>query len=257
MSLESYTAQNVRPLEGLTAVVTGAGRGIGRAIALELARAGANLLLVARTAAQLEETAVMAKELGVQAQAQAADVSQAEGVKAVVDAATEHFGGAHILVNNAGITRDNLLMRMKEEDWDSVLDVNLKSAFLLSKAFCRAMMKQRFGRIVNVASVVGVTGNAGQANYVASKAGLIGLTKTLALELASRNITCNAVAPGYIATDMTEALPEATRQAILAKVPLERPGCGEDVAQAVRFLVSPQSSYITGQVLHVDGGMAM
>ena len=185
------------------------------------------------------------------------DVSKTDEVKALVDAALQQFGAVHILVNNAGITRDGLLMTMKEDAWDQVLDTNLKGAFLTMKAVARTMMKQRYGRIVNLSSVVGLHGNAGQVNYAASKAGVIGMTKSLAKELASRGVTVNAVAPGFIDTDMTAALPQAARDALLPTIPTQRLGAAEEVAQAVAFLASDQAAYITGQVLAVDGGMSM
>ena len=242
---------------GKTAVVTGGSRGIGRAICLELARGGANVMLCYAGNEQAAlDTAAACEALGAKAAAMRCDVSKTDEVKALVDAALQQFGAVHILVNNAGITRDGLLMTMKEDAWDQVLDTNLKGAFLTMKAVARTMMKQRYGRIVNLSSVVGLHGNAGQVNYAASKAGVIGMTKSLAKELASRGVTVNAVAPGFIDTDMTAALPQAARDALLSTIPTQRLGAAEEVAQAVAFLASDQAAYITGQVLAVDGGMS-
>lgn len=243
---------------GKTAVVTGGSRGIGRAICLELARGGANVMLCYAGNEQAAlDTVAACEALGAKAAAMRCDVSKTDEVKALVDAALQQFGAVHILVNNAGITRDGLLMTMKEDAWDQVLDTNLKGAFLTMKAVARTMMKQRYGRIVNLSSVVGLHGNAGQVNYAASKAGVIGMTKSLAKELASRGVTVNAVAPGFIDTDMTAALPQAARDALLPTIPAQRLGAAEEVAQAVAFLASDQAAYITGQVLAVDGGMSM
>ena len=241
-----------------TALVTGASRGIGRATALELAKAGAKVAVNFagnRTAA--EEVVSLIEAAGGQAMLVQADVGNAVDVETMLKAVVERFGKIDILVNNAGITRDNLIMRMKEEDWDAVIHTNLKGIFNCTKAVSKLMMKQRYGRIINMASVVGVMGNAGQANYAAAKAGVIGFTKSMAKELASRNITVNAVAPGYISTDMTAALPEQAKAELQAQIPLQRLGTPEDVAAAVLFLVSPGADYITGQTLHVDGGMVM
>lgn len=245
-------------LTGRTAVVTGGSRGIGRAVCLELAQNGANVVLCYagnETAAQ--ETAAACEAAGAKALAVRCDVSDAGQVKELMDAALRTFGRIDILVNNAGITRDGLLMTMKESDFDAVLDTNLKGAFLCMKAAARTMMKQRYGRVVNVSSVVGLRGNAGQANYAASKAGLIGITKSAAKELASRGVTANAVAPGFIETDMTAALSDAARAALLAAIPAQRLGAAEEVARAVAFLAGEESGYITGQVLAIDGGMSM
>ena len=243
---------------GKTAVVTGGSRGIGRAICLELARGGANVMLCyAGNEEAALDTVAACEALGAKAAAMRCDVSKTDEVKALVDAALQQFGAVHILVNNAGITRDGLLMTMKEDAWDQELDTNLKGAFLTMKAVARTMMKQRYGRIVNLSSVVGLHGNAGQVNYAASKAGVIGMTKSLAKELASRGVTVNAVAPGFIDTDMTAALPQAARDALLPTIPAQRLGAAEEVAQAVAFLASDQAAYITGQVLAVDGGMSM
>jgi 3-oxoacyl-[acyl-carrier protein] reductase len=243
---------------GKTAVVTGGSRGLGRAICLELAKGGANVVLCyAGNEAAAGETVAACEALGAKALAVRCDVAQADEVKALMDAAVQAFGRIDILVNNAGITRDGLLMMMKEADFDAVINANLKGTFLCMKAVSRLMMKQRYGRIVNLSSVVGLRGNAGQVNYAASKAGVIGMTKSLAKELASRGVTVNAVAPGFIDTDMTAAMPQAAREATLASIPMGRMGAPEDVARAVAFLASDQAAYVTGQVLAVDGGMAM
>jgi 3-oxoacyl-[acyl-carrier protein] reductase len=245
-------------LQGKVALVTGASRGIGRAIALELARQGAKVAVnYAGSEAKAYEVVEEIKKMGREAVAIQADVSSAEAVEHMVKTALEQFGRIDILVNNAGITRDNLLMRMKEEEWDQVMNTNLKGVFHCIKAVTRPMMKQRYGRIVNIASIVGISGNPGQANYVAAKAGVIGLTKTAARELASRNITVNAVAPGFITTDMTDSLSDELKAEMLKQIPLARFGEPEDVAKVVAFLVSDAASYMTGQTLHVDGGMVM
>lgn len=245
-------------LDGKTALVTGASRGIGRAIALRLAAEGASVAInYAGNTAKAEETKAAIEAVGGKAALFQADVSDSAQVERMVAAVTEMFGTIDILVNNAGITRDGLLMRMKEEDFDAVLDTNLKGIFHVTKAVSKLMMKKRAGRIVNMASVVGIMGNAGQTNYAAAKAGVIGFTKSAAREFAARGITVNAVAPGFIATDMTAAMPEKAKEATLAAIPLRRMGEPEDVANAVAFLVSDQASYITGQVVKVDGGMVM
>ncbi len=240
------------------AVVTGGSRGIGRAICEKLAQQGfAVCVNYAGNAAAAEETVAQCAAYGVEAFAVQADVSTAEGCNALFEAAMAKFGRVDVLVNNAGVTRDGLVLRMSEEDFDKVLDTNLKGAFLCCKAAAKIMMRQRYGRIINMSSIVGLRGNAGQANYAASKAGLIGLTKSLAKELASRNITVNAIAPGFIATDMTDAMTEAARAATLASIPAGHIGKPEDVAQAAAFFAAESSAYITGQVLCVDGGMAV
>jgi len=245
-------------LDSKVAIVTGASRGIGREIALTLAEAGANVVVnYMGSKEKAEEVAEQIKKLGKDALVVQADVSDGKQVETLIKTTVSHFGKLDILVNNAGITRDNIIMRMKEEDWDQVMDTNLKSVFLLSKAVSRQMMKQRSGKIINISSVVGVLGNPGQANYVAAKSGVIGLTKTLARELASRGITVNAVAPGYIETDMTAGLSEEVAKQLMEQIPLSRLGTPKDVANVVKFLVSEDASYMTGQVLHVDGGMVM
>ena len=245
-------------LSGKVALVTGASRGIGRHIALSLAEAGADVAVnYAGNEAKAQEVVDEIKSLGRRAFAVRANVASFAEVEAMVRQVTKEFGRLDILVNNAGITRDNLLMRMKEDDWDAVIETNLKGVFNGVKAVSRTMMKQRSGRIINLSSVVGVMGNAGQANYAASKAGIIGLTKSAARELASRGITVNAIAPGFIETDMTAKLEEETQKQLISQIPLGRLGQPQDVARVVRFLASDDAAYITGQTLHVDGGMAM
>ncbi len=244
-------------MQGQTALITGAGRGIGKAIAEALAKRGANIVVADVNLEIARPAAADLEQYGVKSLAVKADVSQASDVAAMFEQAAASFGRVEIVVNNAGITRDGLLMRMKEEDWDAVLDINLKGTFLCMKEAVRLMSKQRYGRIVNIASVVAFIGNPGQANYSASKAGIVGLTKTAAKEYASRNVTVNAVAPGFITTAMTDALPETVRQEMLKAIPMNRFGTIEDVAHAVAFLASPESAYVTGQVIHVNGGMYM
>jgi 3-oxoacyl-[acyl-carrier protein] reductase len=243
--------------KGKVAIVTGASRGIGRSIALALAAEGARIVAVDMMPEGVEALAAEIKGAGGEALAVQGNVTLTADAERMVDAAIEAFGRVDILVNNAGITRDGLLLRMKDEDWDAVLNVNLKGAFLCSRAASKVMAKQRYGRIINIASIVGQMGNAGQANYCASKAGLMGLTKSNARELAKRNVTVNAVAPGFIATDMTEALPEKVRQELAAQIPLERLGSADDIANAVVFLAAERSGYVTGQVIGVNGGMYM
>ncbi|CAK6472290.1 3-oxoacyl-[acyl-carrier-protein] reductase [Peribacillus castrilensis] len=245
-------------LEGKKALVTGASRGIGREVALELARQGADVAInYSGSEAKANEVVDEIKALGRKAFAIQCDVANSESVTSMMKEVVEQFDRVDILVNNAGITRDNLLMRMKEDEWDSVINTNLKGVFLCTKAVTRQMMKQRSGRIINMASIVGVSGNAGQANYVAAKAGVIGLTKTTAKELASRGITVNAIAPGFISTDMTGELPEDVQKAMLDQIPLARFGDPKDIAAVASFLASDASKYMTGQTLHVDGGMVM
>ena len=239
------------------AVVTGAGRGIGRAIALKFAAEGADIVCVSRTQENSEKVAAEIRALARKAWAHAVDVSDSAAVSAAAEKILAEAGRVDILVNNAGVTRDGLLMRMSDADWDTVLDTNLKGAFLFTKAFTRAFLKQRAGRIINVASVIGLIGNAGQANYAASKAGLIGFTQSVARELASRGITANALAPGFIETDMTAELTAEMKAELLKKIPLNTLGQAEDIAHAALFLASPAARYITGQVLTVDGGMVM
>jgi 3-oxoacyl-[acyl-carrier protein] reductase len=244
-------------LQGRIALVTGASQGIGRACALELAKGGATVALAARNEAKLAEVVKEIEAAGGQAAAFALDVSSEESLKTGAKAVLERYGKVEILVNNAGITRDGLMMRMKRADWDDVLGTNLTGAFLLTQAIISSMMKNRWGRIVNISSVVGRTGQAGQVNYAASKAGLIGMTRSMARELSSRGITVNAVAPGYIETPMTAVLNEQQRTAMMATIPLGHPGEPEDIAKAVSFLASDAAAYITGHVLDVNGGMFM
>ena len=245
-------------LDGKVALVTGASRGIGRAIAVALAKAGASVAVnYAGNAAAAEETLKMIEDAGSKGMLVKADVADGTQVDAMVKSVAAEFGQIDILVNNAGITRDGLLMRMKDEDWDKVIDTNLKGVFYCTKAVSRLMMKKRYGRIVNMSSVVGLTGNAGQTNYAAAKSGILGFSKSAARELAARGITVNMVAPGFIATDMTAVLPEEVKTKMEADIPLGRVGTPEDIAETVLFLVSDNASYITGQVINVDGGMVM
>ncbi|MGM0851582.1 MAG: 3-oxoacyl-[acyl-carrier-protein] reductase [Bacillota bacterium] len=245
-------------LEGKVALVTGASRGIGREIALELARKGCNVAVnYSGSEAKANEVVDEIKGLGREAIAVQCNVSDSDAVQAMVKETIGEFGSVDILVNNAGITKDNLLMRMKEAEWDDVININLKGVFLCTKAVTRQMMKQRSGRIINISSIVGVSGNPGQANYVAAKSGVIGLTKTTAKELAPRGITVNAIAPGFISTDMTDQLPEDVRNEMLKQIPLSRFGDPQDIAKVVTFVASESASYMTGQTLHIDGGMVM
>lgn len=247
-------AENIRR----AALVTGGGRGIGRAICLALAAQGYNVAVnYAASSAAAEQTAADCRAYGVEAVALQGDVTDPAACQTLVDTAAKTFGRLDVLVNNAGVTADKLILRMQPEDFDKVINANLKGAFFCCKAACKLMMRQRYGRIVNISSVVGLHGNAGQANYAASKAGLIGLTKSLAKEFAARNVTVNAVAPGFIATDMTNAMTDAAKQAAMAGIPAGRIGAAEDVAHAVAFLAGEDAAYITGQVLCVDGGMGM
>ncbi|RST52154.1 3-oxoacyl-ACP reductase FabG [Variovorax sp. MHTC-1] len=246
---------SIPKFEGQVALVTGASRGIGAAIALELAQRGLTVVGTGTTEDGANRiTAALAAHGG---RGCALDVNDGPSVEALVDEIVKTYGAIHVLVNNAGITRDMLAMRLKDEDWDAVLDTNLKAVFRLSRAVIRPMMKQRYGRIVSITSVVGASGNAGQANYAAAKAGVAGMTRALARELGSRNITVNCVAPGFIETDMTASLPEAQQQALLSQIPLGHLGKPADIAHAVAFLASPQAAYVTGQELHVNGGMHM
>ncbi|RME93076.1 MAG: 3-oxoacyl-[acyl-carrier-protein] reductase [Verrucomicrobia bacterium] len=247
----------MKVLQDQVAVVTGAGRGIGRAIALKLADAGASVACLSRTAANAERVAAEVRERGVRAWPLAVDVADAAAVEAAMKSFLAEAGRVDVLVNNAGITRDALLMRMSDEDWEAVLETNLRGAFLMIRALARTFLKQRAGRIINISSVIGLMGNAGQCNYAASKAGLIGLTKSAAREFASRGVTVNAIAPGFIETDMTAVLGEEARQEMLKRIPLGFFGQPADIAEAALFLAGPGGRYITGQVLTVDGGMVM
>lgn len=245
-------------LQGKTALITGASRGIGKAIALKLAQCGANIAVVfAGNETKALETVAELELIGVKAKSYKCNVANFDETKQLIDDVISDFGGVDILVNNAGITKDCLMLKMSEEDFDAVIDVNLKGTFNMTKGLYQHFMKKRSGRIVNLSSVVGINGNAGQVNYSASKAGIIGLTKSVAKELAGRGVTCNAIAPGYIETDMTSVLNDKTKEAITASIPMKKTGKAEDIANAVAFLVSDEASYITGVILRVDGGMAM
>jgi 3-oxoacyl-[acyl-carrier protein] reductase len=250
----SYTGGIYMNLTDRVAIVTGSGRGIGRAIALRLAEAGASVVVNDIDKAA-EEVAREIKAMGKHGHAVMADISSTPDVANLVEAATATYGKIDILVNNAGINRDQLLVRMSDEDWDSVINIDLKSVFLCTRAVLRPMIKQRWGRIINISSIVGLIGNAGQANYASAKAGIIGFTRSISREVASRGVTANAIAPGFIDTDMTQKLPEKQRQELISRIPSGRLGSPEDVAAAVCFLASEEASYITGQVLTVDGGM--
>ncbi len=251
MSLDSLKVD----LSGQTAIVTGASQGLGRAIAIALARCHARVACVARNATKLAETVAAIQAFGGQAEAMASDVNQKENVEAIVDKVADGWRRLDILVNNAGITRDTLLPAMSDEQWDDVINTNLRGAFLFCRAASQRMMRARYGRIINISSVSGLVGNAGQTNYSASKAGMIGLTRSLAKELAKRKVTVNAVAPGFIESDMTQALGDAVLGEVKKRIPAQRIGTGEDVAACVLFLASPAASYVTGQTLTVDGGM--
>lgn len=245
-------------LDGKVALVTGGSRGIGRAIAVALAREGAKVAInFAGNEKAAEETKALVEQAGSEAILLKADVSDKDADAALIDTVIKTYGKIDILVNNAGITRDSLMLRMKEDDFDAVIDTNLRSVFYLTKAAAKSMMKKRTGRIINMSSVVGLTGNAGQVNYAAAKAGVLGITKSAAKELASRGITVNALAPGFIETDMTDVLSDTVKESLLHEIPLKRMGEPKDVANAVLFLASDQSAYITGQVIHVDGGLVM
>jgi 3-oxoacyl-[acyl-carrier protein] reductase len=236
-------------------IVTGAARGIGKSIALKLAKSGLNVVVSDVLIEEAEKVAEELRTLGVRSIAVKTDVSRIEDVELLVNTTVKEFGGVHFLVNNAGVTRDNLAVRMSEKEWDMVLDINLKGTFLCSQAASKVMMKQRFGRIVNIASVSGILGTAGQVNYASSKAGVIALTKTFARELGKRNITINAIAPGFIMTEMTEKLPNKVKEEYISNIPLNRAGTPEDIAETVYFLISPSASYITGTVINVSGGL--
>ena len=244
-------------LEGQIALVTGASRGIGQAVALELGKQGATVVGTATSQAGADNISAYLKQAGIKGTGMALNVKDPAQIDQVLQAVRAQFGEVSILVNNAGITRDNLLMRMKEEEWDDIMDTNLKSVFRLSQAVLRAMMKARYGRIISIASVVGTMGNAGQTNYSAAKAAIIGFSKSLAREVGSRNITVNCVAPGFIDTDMTRALSEEQRNGLLVHIPLGRLGTVQDIASSVAFLASPQAGYVTGTTMHVNGGMYM
>jgi 3-oxoacyl-[acyl-carrier protein] reductase len=249
--------REIDAMKGKTALVTGASRGIGKAIALALGQAGATVVGTATTQAGADAISAYLGDAGIAGGGLALDVSDASACEATVAHIEERHGGVAILVNNAGVTRDNLLMRMKEEEWDSLMETNLKSVYRLSKLVVRSMMKARYGRIINITSVVGFMGNAGQANYAAAKAGVVGFSKSLARELGSRGITVNCVAPGFIDTDMTRTLSDDQRQSLIQHVPLGRFGQPEEIAEAVRFLASDGAGYVTGSTIHVNGGMLM
>ncbi len=244
-------------LKDKVAVVTGSTKGIGKEIAVEFARCGAKVVVSGRNAQRAEDVCSEIKSAGGEAMAVVADVANMDNAQQLVQQTIEKYGQLDVLVNNAGITKDNLMMRMKEADWDDVININLKGTFNCIKSVTRQMMKQRSGQIINITSVVGLIGNAGQVNYAASKAGIVGITKSVAQELASRNITCNAIAPGFIETDMTDILDEKTKEALNTQIPLGRMGSVSDIARAAVFLASDDAAYITGQTINVDGGMVM
>jgi 3-oxoacyl-(acyl-carrier-protein) reductase len=244
-------------MENEIALVTGASRGIGKAIALALGQRGATVIGTATSESGAEQITAYLKEAGVKGKGVALNVTAQDSIDAVLEAITQEFGAPTVLVNNAGITRDNLLMRMKDDEWDAIIDTNLKSVYRMSKACLRAMTKARKGRIISIASVVGASGNAGQTNYAAAKAGIFGFTKSLAREVGARGVTVNAVAPGFIDTDMTRALADEHKETLLKQIPLNRLGQPEEIAAAVAFLASPEAAYITGETLHVNGGMYM
>lgn len=256
MAKEIKTGQITVDLKDQTALVTGASRGIGRAVALALGRCGANVVCVARNEEKLRETVAAIREAGGNAESVACDVTDGESVAKTVEDVVEKHGGLSILVNNAGITRDTLFPRMEDNEWDDVINTNLRGTYLFCKGAVRAMMRARYGRIVNIASLSGVRGNPGQVNYSASKAGVIGMTRSMAQELAARNVTVNAVCPGFIDTEMTEALGDLVRDEVKKRIPARRLGMADEVAETVLFLASPAASYITGQALLVDGGLA-
>lgn len=245
----------MKTLDKQTAIVTGAARGIGRAICLNLAERGANIIATDMLRDELNETIAQVEAKGVGAIAEVADVTKEENIERLIDMATEKFGKLDIIVNNAGITRDTLVVSMTDEQWDAVMNVNLRAVFLGTRAAAKVMLRQRSGRIINMASFSGLSGNAGQANYAASKAGVIGLTKSVAKELGKRGVTCNAIAPGFIKTDMTDALPQKVKDMVKLVIPMQRFGTPEEIAGVVAFLAGPDSAYMTGQVLSVDGGM--
>ena len=255
--MDSIHSAPMSVLQNQVAVVTGAGRGIGRAIALRFAQAGADVVCASRTIENSEKTAAEVRALGRKAWAAAVDVAEPAAVAEFCAGVLKEPGRVDILVNNAGVTRDGLFMRMSDADWDVVMQTNLRGAFLVTRGFSRGFLKQRSGRIINITSVIGLIGNAGQCNYAASKAGLIGLTKSVAKEFASRGVTCNAIAPGFIDTDMTSSLDAALKEAVLKQIPLDRLGQPDDIAEAAMYLAGPGGRYVTGQVLAVDGGMTM
>lgn len=255
--IADFLQEGLYDMKGQTAIITGGGRGIGKSIAEAFAAQGVNIAVVDVNLDIAKETASELQAKGVKSAAYKADVSNSAEVASLFESVVKEFGRVDVLINNAGITKDGLILRMKEEDWDAVININLKGTFLCTKEAVKVMAKQKYGRIVNVASIVAFIGNAGQANYSASKAGIVGLTKTTAKEYASRGITANAVAPGFIVTAMTDALPDTVKQEMFRNIPMGKFGTVDDVANAILFLASPSSGYITGQVIHVNGGMYM